>query len=341
MRTVALPIGVTLRLHARSVVVTAVLALVTLALFVLALGTGDYPIAPGDVIETLLGGGDAGTSFVIETLRMPRACAAVLVGGALGASGAIFQSVTRNALGSPDVIGFTAGAAAAAVFSIVIVGADSLAVTLAALIGGLLVATVVYGLSYRHGVQGYRLVLIGIAISALGYALIDYLLTHARIEDAYEASVWLQGSLNGRGWEHVWPLAVVVAVLAPAAAALARPMRILEMGDDAAAALGVRVERSRGALVVVGVALAASATAAAGPIAFVALAAPQIARRLARSPSLGVGASALMGAALLLASDLLSQHVFPGSNLPVGITTGVLGGCYLIWLLSREWRDSR
>ncbi|HZO37101.1 MAG TPA: iron chelate uptake ABC transporter family permease subunit [Solirubrobacteraceae bacterium] len=339
MRTVALhPIGLVFRVHTRTVVTVTGLCATTLALFVLAIGTGDYPIPPGRVVETLLGHGDAGTTFVLETLRLPRALTALLVGAALGIAGAIFQSITRNPLGSPDIIGFTAGASAAAVFGIVIFNAGSFGVAGSALAGGLLTTVAVYLLAYRGGVQGYRLVLVGIALSAMLYALIDYLMTRARIDDAYEAAIWMRGSLNGRGWEHVHPLALTLLVLTPALIVLSRPLRILEMGDDAAKALGIAVERTRLALILVGVALTAVATAAAGPIAFVALAAPQIARRLTRASGPGLGAAGAMGAALLLASDLLTQHTFSATQLPVGITTGVLGGGYLIWMLSREWK---
>lgn len=338
MRTLQLrPVGLAVRVHPRTLVTVIALGVVTVALFVFAVGTGDYPIPPGKVIETLLGGGDAGTSFVVETLRLPRAVTAVLVGASLGVAGAIFQSITRNPLGSPDIIGFTAGASTAAVFAIVALSADTYTISLSALGGGLLTAFVVYLLAYRGGVQGYRLVLVGIALSTMLYGLRDYLLTRARLEDAYEASIWIQGSLNGRGWEHARPLAFTLLALLPALVVLSRPLSILEMGDDAAKALGVAVERSRLWLVLVGVTLTAVATAAAGPIAFVALAAPQIARRITRASGPGLGAAALMGSALLLGADLLTQRSF-SFDLPVGITTGVLGGFYLIWMLSREWK---
>jgi iron complex transport system permease protein len=325
---------------ARSIGVAGALVAALLALLVLSVGTGEFSIPPREVVETLLGGGDRSTRFVIETLRLPRALTGILVGAALGASGAIFQSITRNPLGSPDVIGFVQGASAGAVLEIVVLGGGTFAIAAGAVVGGVGTAFVVYVLAYRGGVQGYRLVLIGIGIAAMLVAVTDYLLTRSTLEEAQAANVWLTGSLNGRGWEHVRPVGVTLAILLPATALLARRLRMLELGDDVARALGVSIERSRLALILVAVLLAAVATASAGPVVFVALAAPQIARRLTRASGPGVGCAALMGAALLLAADFASERVFGPTQLPVGVMTGVGGGLYLIWLLRREWRGA-
>lgn len=340
-RAVAAAAAVRRAAPGRTLGVCAGLVAAVLALLVVAVGTGDYPIAPGDVVKALVGQGDSATSFVVETLRLPRALTALLAGAALGAAGAIFQSVSRNPLGSPDIIGFTAGSASAAVFAITVIGGGTAAVAGGSIGGGLLTAFLVYGLAFRDGVQGYRLVLVGIGISAMLEALTSYLLTRARIEDVQAASVWLTGSLNGRGWEHVWPTLAALGVLLPACAVLQRDLRMTEMGDDTAKALGVSVERSRLCTLLVGVLLTAVATAACGPVAFVALTAPQIARRLTAATGPGVMTAALMGAALLLASDVLAQRLFGSTTLPVGVLTGVLGGLYLIWLLAREARRGR
>jgi iron complex transport system permease protein len=205
------------RIPVRPVLVGAVLAVVTLALAVVAVGSGDYPVSPAEVVDTLLGGGSRATSFVIETLRLPRVLCAILVGVALGISGAMFQSLTNNPLGSPDIIGFTTGSAVGALAVITLLGGVGLQVSGGALAGGLLTAALVYALSFRRGVSGYRLVLVGIGISAMALAAIDYLLTRARIEEAVAATVWLVGSLNGRGWDQVRPLAGALVVLVPAA----------------------------------------------------------------------------------------------------------------------------
>jgi iron complex transport system permease protein len=332
--------GIPVRVAPRTIGVAAALVAALLALLVLSVGTGEFSIPPKEVVETLLGGGDRSTRFVIETLRLPRALTGILVGAALGASGAIFQSITRNPLGSPDVVGFVQGASAGAVLEIVVLGGGTFAIAAGAVVGGLGTAILVYVLAYRGGVQGYRLVLIGIGIAAMLVAVTDYLLTRSTLEEAQAANVWLTGSLNGRGWEHVRPVGATLALLLPAIALLARQLRMLELGDDVARALGVSIERSRLALILVAVLLAAVATASAGPVVFVALAAPQIARRLTRASGPGVGCAALMGAALLLAADFASERVFGPTQLPVGVMTGVGGGLYLIWLLRREWRGA-
>ena len=186
----------------------------------------------------------------MRELRLPRALCALLVGAALGVSGAVFQSLTRNPLGSPDIVGFQDGAAVGALFAITVLGVGGLGVSVGALAGGAVTALAVYALSFkRGGTSGYRLILIGIAISALMISLIDYLLSRARIEDAQEATRWLLGSLNNRSWDDVGPLAISLLVLLPAVAAASRPLRALELGDDAAHALGVDVERARLGLV--------------------------------------------------------------------------------------------
>ncbi|ADB51109.1 FecCD family ABC transporter permease [Conexibacter woesei] len=331
--------AVALRFEARPFWVGCVLVFVLLALAIVGVGTGEYPLSPAEVVRTLLGGGDRSSEFIVETLRLPRVLCALLVGGALGLAGAIFQSLTRNPLGSPDVVGFTSGSAAGAVAVITLIGASGGAATsVGAVGGGLVTAALVLALAYRHGIQGYRLVLVGIGVGLLLRAITDWLLTRARYEDAQAAVVWIIGSLNGRGWEQVRPLALALALLVPLALLLGRTLRALELGDETAQALGVPVERGRVALVVVGVALTAVATAAAGPIAFVALTAPQLARRLTRASGPGLLPALLMGAVLLEASDCAAQRIWPEQGLPVGIVTGVLGGVYLSWLLASEWR---
>lgn len=315
------------------------MALALVALLVVSLGSGELAISPPDVVRALLGGGDHATRFVTWDLRLPRALTAALVGAALGASGAIFQSVTRNPLGSPDVLGFLQGASVGAVLEIVLLDGGAAAVAVAAALGGTVAAIVVYGLAYREGgARDYRLILVGIGIAAMLVAVTHYLLSRTTLEEASAAQVWLVGSLDGRSWADVVPAAVALAALLPAAPALGRALRALELGDDAATALGAAPERVRVAAMAVGVGLCAIGTAAAGPIVFIALAAPQITRRLTRASGPGIGCAALGGATLLVGADLLGRLVFPARELPVGIVTGVLGGVYLVALLAREWR---
>jgi iron-siderophore transport system permease protein len=333
---------ISLRIRARPIAVGAILGLIVAALLVVAIGTGDFPLAPGDVIAALFGQSDPGTTFIVRDLRLPRALCALLVGIALAMAGAILQSLTRNPLGSPDIIGFEQGASVGALIVITILAGSGAAVSGGALLCGALTALVVYGLSYRRGgSSGYRLILVGIAVGFLMLSLTDYLLARARIEEAVEATRWLLGSLNGRDWTDVTTLAVSLAVLLPATVPAGRVLRALELGDDAAHGLGVRVERARLGLVALSVGLVSVCTVACGPIGFVALTAPQIARRLARSASPPLVCSALTGAAIVLAADIAAQRLVPSTTLPVGVMTGAFGGLYLGWLLTTEWRRGR
>ena len=338
--TVALPGAIRVRVQRRSVVCCLVALVLTGGLMVWQLTTGDFPLALGRVWATLRGQGTPGEEFIVYTLRLPRLLTAVLAGAAFGASGAVYQSVTRNPLGSPDIIGFTYGAALGAVIAIVLLDGSDLLVTGSALAGGLGVAVLVYVLAFRGGgVQGYRLVLVGIGVSAVLASFISYLILKADIVSSQEAFIWLTGSLNGRTWDEVRIGVVGLLVLAPVLVALGPALRMTEMGDDAARALGVAVDRNRVAALGFGAALCAVAVLCAGPVTFVALAAPQIARRLTGSPTVQVVPSMVVGAFLLLLSDTAAQRLVPTADLPVGITTLALGGTYLAWLIAREGRS--
>ena len=294
------------------------------------------------MLRTLGGAGTPADDFVVQDLRLPRVVTALLVGAALALGGAVFQSVVRNPLGSPDVLGFTSGAATGALTAIVVFGAGSLAVAGGAVAGGLTTGLLIHLLSWRNGVHGYRLVLVGIGVTAILTGVNGYLLTRAQLVDAARAVLWLTGSLNGRGWDDALPLLVALAVLLPVVlAGCGRALHLIEMGDDAAGALGIRVERVRLTALTAAVLLVSVGAAAAGPVAFVALTAPQLARRLTRSPGPNLGASACLGAALLVTADLVAQLAFPGHQLPVGVVTGVLGGGYLVWLLATERKAGR
>ncbi|MGP4114562.1 FecCD family ABC transporter permease [Streptomyces sp. 4N509B] len=335
------PGGRSVRVPTRAAVTGLVTALLALAMTVVLIGTGAYPLSPGEVLSTLAGNGSPAQEFIVRELRLPRALLALLVGAALGTSGAVFQAVTRNPLGSPDFIGFTQGAAAGALTVIVLFSGGSGQVALGALGGALATGVAIYLLAWRRGVHGYRLVLVGIGASAVLTALNGYLLTRAEIVDAARAVLWLTGSLDGRDWDQFWPLLAGCCVLLPAILLQARPLRMMEMGDDTAAALGVRVERTRVVLLVCAVLLTAGATAAAGPIAFVALTAPQVARRLTRATGPNLLPAAVMGARLMVLADFLAQWGFADRELPVGAVTAVLGGGYLLWLLVTERRTGR
>ena len=341
IRAVRTPGGLSLRFDVRAFGVVVALLLAAFAASVVLVGTGDFPIGAGDVVRTLAGDGDAGQKFIVNELRLPRALVGLLVGAALGLGGALFQSISRNPLGSPDVLGLGQGATAGALAVIVLFSGNAGAVALGALVGGLGTGLAIYVLAWKRGVHGYRLVLVGIGISAIVTAVNGYLITKADLVDAARAVVWMTGSLNGRDWEQVWPLLGLSVVLVPLVLGHARGLRMIEMGDDVSYALGVRVERVRLLLMVAAVLLTASATAAAGPVSFVALTAPQLARRLSRSPGPNLVPSLCMGATLLVVADWVSQRAFGADQLPVGVVTGVLGGVYLLWLLVTERKAGR
>jgi iron complex transport system permease protein len=341
VKAIRTPGGLSVRLDARAASVVTLLAVAAAAVAVVLIGNGDFPMSFGDVTATLLGNGTPAQEFIVQDVRLPRVLVAVLVGASLALSGAIFQSLSRNPLGSPDVIGFSQGSTVGALTVIVLFSGDSLAVAGGAVAGGLVTGIAVYTLAWKRGVQGFRLVLVGIGVAAMLTAVIHFLITKANLVDATRATLWMTGSLDGRDWAQVWPLAGMCAVLMPVVFAHGRPLRMLEMGDDAAYALGVPVERTRVVLMGSGVLFIAVATAAAGPIAFVALSAPQLARRLTRSPGPNLAAAAVMGAALLLVADWTATNAFGDRMLPVGVVTAVLGGGYLLWLLVTERKAGR
>ena len=327
----------------RALVVPALLALVALLLAAVDVGRGDYPIGVLDVLRIVAGGGEPADRFVVTELRLPRALTALLVGLAFGMSGAILQSIARNPLASPDILGITQGAGVGAVALIVLAGgsvggaAAFVGPPVAALIGGLLAATAIYLLAWRQGVSGFRLVLVGIAVSAVLASLISYLLVVADITEAAQATVWLTGSLNGRGWEHVLPVALAVGAVGVVALVGGTTLAALRLGDDSARVLGVRLQTGQAVLLAVSVVLASVAVAAAGPIPFVALIAPQLALRLVRSAGPPVVAAGLVGAVLVVASDVVSRTVLP-FELPVGVLTAAIGAPYLLHLLARRTR---
>jgi len=317
---------------------TALLLLFTcLALAIYALGSSTLKLSAMQVIDALRGEGPANLAVIVTQWRLPRVALALLLGAALGLSGAIFQSLLRNPLGSPDVIGFNTGAYSGVLVVIVLFNGSILGITFGALAGGLITAGLIYLLAWRNGVEAFRLIIVGIAVRALLFALNTWMIVSASLESAMTAGLWSAGSLNGISWAKSLPAVLVILLAVMLLAALARRMRLLEMGDDTACALGVAVERSRLLLFLAGVLLTAAATAVAGPISFIALVAPQIARRLCANQNVLL-LTALTGALLLLAADVVAQRLFMPYQLPVGVLTVSLGGIYLIWLLIRESR---
>ena len=328
---------IAVRLEWRSVIVCAVLALAAACLAVLALMTGSYQLSPGQVVSALAGGETGLVHDIVVEWRLPRVAAALVFGAALGASGAVFQSMLRNPLADPGVIGFSQGSYTGALIVILLINGTYTQLVGGALLGGMATAVLVYVLAYRRGVKGFRLIIVGIGVSAMLGSLNTWLILKADLKEAMAAAAWGAGSLNGVSWNQVAIGGAGIAVLLLLAAMLSRPMRQLELGDDAAASQGVRVSPVRLGLVVAGVALTATVTAASGPIAFISLVSPQIARRLARTAGITLAPAAFVGALLCLAADYIAQHVAP-TPLPVGIITVMLGGGYLGWLLFTEAR---
>jgi iron complex transport system permease protein len=327
--------------RARQVRIATVLAVLVVLACAVSLCLGPAHVGPGDVARALVGRADPLTHFVIFDLRLPRLATAALVGACLAVSGAIFQSVVRNPLASPDIVGVTTSASATGVIAIVWLGLSGLALSGLVLAGAVLAAVAIYLLAWRSGMSGYRFVLIGIAVAAVGSAIVSYVLTRSSVTDVGEAMTWLTGSLDGAGGTELTILAVSTAVLVPAALAQSGRLEVLELGDDAASALGVRVELARGLAILTAVALAAVAVAAAGPITFVALVSAPIARRLVGSGAPALVTAALVGALVVVVSDVVAQFAVPGVTYPVGVVTGIVGAPYLLWLLTRTNRVGR
>jgi iron complex transport system permease protein len=326
------------RLSPRLLTICALLITLSAALGVWSLGSGAVPLSAGQVLDALLGFAPRNISLVVVEWRLPRVLMALLIGAALGVSGAIFQSLMRNPLGSPDVMGFNTGAWTGVLIAMVLFGQQHTAIAAAAMIGGVATSLVVWLFAWRNGIETFRLIIIGIGVRAMLVAFNTWLLLHASLETALSAGLWNAGSLNGLTWAKTIPAAPLMLLALVAGALLVRRMRLLEMGDDSACALGVSVERSRLWLMLIGVILTAAATALAGPISFIALVAPHIARRLSGTSRWGLLQAALCGATLLLLADLCAQRVFMPYQLPVGVVTVSIGGLYLIALLIQESR---
>ena len=323
--------------HVRSALVAVGVVAVIGGMAVLSLKSGDYALRASQVVDVFRGADQGIARTVVLYWRLPRVLAAIVLGGALGVSGAIFQTLTRNALASPDVIGLSNGAFTGMLLTVLLLGSSFIQIGIGAVLGGATAAAVIYLLAYRGGLQGFRFIVVGIAVSAMLASANTWILLQVELDAAMFASAWGAGSLNGVTSQQVTVAAVCVLGLLVATAALAPRLRQLDLGDDAASAVGIRVGRVRAAGVLIGVSLVCVATAVIGPVAFVALAAPQIAKRAARTPYLPLTASALLGGALLLVSDFIAQHLLP-VTLPTGVITVVVGGAYLVWVIVQEIR---
>jgi iron complex transport system permease protein len=322
---------------ARRRIVIVALAALLVAVLAIALMVGQTFYPPGDVVRVILGEQVPGATFTVGRLRLPRAVLGILAGLCFGLAGVSFQTMLRNPLASPDIIGISSGASAAAAFAIITLGLGAAQVSVFAIVVGLGVALLVYALSYRGGLAGTRLILIGIGVAAMLDSVTAYVLSQAAEWDLQEATRWLTGSLNGANWSQVVPVLIALAALAPVLLAQSRSLTASQLGDDTASALGVRVNRSRLVVIVTAVGLIAFATAATGPIAFVAFLSGPIAARIVGPGGSLLVPSALVGALLVLVADFAGQYAV-GTRYPVGVITGVLGAPYLIYLIVRTNR---
>ncbi|MGO1637115.1 FecCD family ABC transporter permease [Ancrocorticia populi] len=314
-----------------------ILAVLIVAVFAVSLMVGNTFYTPSEVLGVILGHDVPGATFTVGRLRLPRAVLAVLAGLCFGMGGATFQTMLRNPLASPDIVGISSGASAAAAFAIVMLGWSGTRVSVFAIVAGLGVAIAIYLLSFRGGVSGTRLILIGIGIAAMLDSVTSYVLAKAPQWELQEAMRWLTGSLNGTDWGAVRPVLIVFLILGPILLSQAKNLSMLQLGDDTAAALGVRTERTRIILIVAAVGLISFATAASGPIAFVAFLSGPIAARIVGPHGSPLIPAALVGALLVLVADLVGQFAF-GSRYPVGVVTGALGAPYLVYLIIRTNR---
>lgn len=335
------------RVPIRATVVAAVSFAALVATFVWSVSIGDFRLPLDHVVAVLTGGGEETSRFIITELRVPRAAVGIVVGACLGLAGALFQTFARNPLASPDVLGITDGAAVGALFVIVMgssggvlaTGVDSFGVTGAALLGALTASALLYLLAWRRGIDGTRLVLVGVGLQAMFISGVSWLLSRADIFDLPAALAWLSGSIADRGWHEAAPAIWAFVILAPVALILTRTLRALQLGDDSARGLGVRLQLAQAAVLLVAVGLAAFAVSAAGPIDFVAFVVPQIALRLVGGSRPPLITSAILGALLVLASDTITRAVLP-YELPVGVVTAMVGAPYLLWLLLRANRKA-
>ncbi|MGE2733619.1 FecCD family ABC transporter permease [Mycolicibacterium vaccae] len=326
-----------IRVSRRGTLITVIGWAAALSVAMMSLTLGEFPITVSEVLDVLAGGGSLIDRDVVLGDRLPRALTGLGVGAAFALSGAILQRIARNPLVSPDVIGINSGAALAALFVLTVLGGSGAMLVVSALAGALFTAAVILLIAYQRGLYGFRLVLVGIGVAAMLTSGISYLLTRADVHEAMSAAAWLTGSLANRDSLHVAVIGAALGIAAPILAVLARQLRLLELGDDLATSLGSR-QGHRVALVLVAVALAAMATAAAGPIGFVALVAPQIARRLLAERHTGLAPAAAIGALLVVGADLAARLVFAPVGMPVGVVTAVLGAPVLLFLLARANR---
>lgn len=331
------PISVRIDLH--NTLLILFLCAAVLSVSVLSISLGDYVLSVRDVFSGLIGYGGAQHDFIVNQIRLPRILTALFVGMSLGVSGTIFQSLTRNPLASPDIIGFNAGAAFGATFVIMAFGLSSHFFTAGAISGGLLAAAIVFVLSLKDmRIVPYRLVLIGIGVGVTAYAGVDFLITRSDIFSASQAIAWLVGSLNAKGWDDVFVAFGAAIFLIPVALFHQRHLDRIEFGEEIATTLGINVSRTRLIVAIVGVLLVSVCVSIAGPIPFIALISGPIARRISKSAGPCILLSGLVGGCVLILADLVARQIIAPNQLPVGIFTAIIGAPFLLWMIIRQVR---
>ncbi|MEO1585457.1 MAG: iron ABC transporter permease [Planctomycetota bacterium] len=321
----------------RLAVGVSVVALSIVAGLLASLVLGAVEISVREVLAVLFGEAADTTSRIVLDARLPRALCAVLAGCNLAVAGVLLQSVTRNPLADPGLIGITAGAGMAATVVLTVLPGVAAMLPVAAFVGAMVSAVFVYAVSWQPdgGASPVRMILAGVAVNAILGAVIGLLIT-AFADRIPAVMFWTTGSFNGRGWSHLWlmlPYSIAGMVMA---SMLHRSMRVLELGDDAASTMGVRVERTRLVAFAAAALLAGSAASVAGLVGFIGLVVPHLVRLVLGSNRFVLPVSAFAGASVLLWSDLLARTVLAPSELPVGVITGLIGGPYFIYLLYRS-----
>lgn len=327
------------RLDRRVLPTITILSILSILAIIISVGRGEYLISPLAVISTILGlpTDNPDDAFIVWTLRLPRSLVAWGVGAGLGLAGALIQSLTRNSLASPDIIGVNAGAALAAVTAIVLFPSlPAIFLPPAAFGGATLVAVLIYGLAWNGGISPLRLILVGVGLSLIAGAIVDAILTFGNIREVSQALVWLAGSTYGRSWEHLYAFLPWLIIFGGASLLSSRDLNVLHLGDEIARGLGIQLELQRGLLLLSGIALAGASVATAGSIGFVGLMAPHLGRKLVGVSHEGLlPIAALIGGFLVVASDLLGRSLFAPIELPCGIITAIIGAPYFLYLLIR------
>ncbi|NYF26353.1 iron chelate uptake ABC transporter family permease subunit [Sporosarcina sp. JAI121] len=331
-------------LDKKSLFITMIATLLLGVVAILSMGSGDFFISPIHVLKVILGIGDSFDQTIIFEFRLPRIMMAILVGIGLATAGAILQSVSRNPLGSPDIIGITAGASFAVVLFLALFSNESNALTVSqdwmplfAFGGAMITAAIVFALSWKNGIAPFRMLLIGIGISAFMHAGTTVLMLVGPIHQASQANIWITGSIYGSNWTEVRMIAIWITILFIITLAMTREMNVLELGDDLAKSAGSSVQRSRIIFLLLCTGLTGASVAFAGGIGFVGLIAPHIAKRIV-GPTFGsmVGLSAVIGAIIVVVADWIARVAFAPIEVPAGVWTAVIGAPYFIYLLIKQ-----